>query len=109
MWVSAVVVAAFIFFPSYIGLLIAGGDSGNSLSGEAGDAREYVLDVTGMHCEGCAVRLRTELARLEGVTAVEVDYAGGSARLRASGGGIEQRVAEAASRAGFAATAHASD
>ncbi len=112
LWISAVVVAAFIFFPSYIGLLFAGGDSGIALKGGAGDpgaAREYVFDVTGMHCEGCAVSLRNELAKLEGVTAVEVDYAGGSARLRASGGGIEQRVAEAASRAGFAATAHASD
>jgi copper chaperone CopZ len=112
LWVSAVVVGAFIFFPSYVGLLIGGQDPAVSVDGGAGGsagAREYVFDVTGMHCEGCAARLRNELAKLEGVAAVEVDYASRIARLRAAGGEIEHRVAEAASRSGFAVTAHTGD
>ncbi len=111
LWVSAAVVAAFIFLPGYIGLLHGGGDWAVSAADESnagGNAREYLFDVTGMHCEGCAVRLRNELAKLEGVVAVEVDYASRTARLRAAGE-PEHAIAEAASRAGFTVKAQGSD
>ncbi len=102
LWGSTVVVAAFIFFPSYIGVLLGGGGSADAALVQT-DAREYVFDVDGMHCEGCAVTLRTELMKVDGVLDAQVDYSSRTARLRATGSEIEKLVSEAASRAGFAA------
>jgi len=107
LWCSAVVVAAFIFFPNYIGLLLDGSSNAAAANANrfaAPDTREYVFDVSGMHCEACAVLLRNELAKLDGVVNVEVDYPSGRGRLRAANDGIEARVAEAASRLGYTAS-----
>jgi copper chaperone CopZ len=112
LWGSAVVVAAFIFFPGYVGLLL-GGSSSRAAAGPARvletDAREYVFDVEGMHCEGCAVTLRNELVKLHGVVEAQVDFASRTARLRAAGEDIEARVADASSRVGFGATPRSAD
>jgi copper chaperone CopZ len=112
LWGSAVVVAAFILFPSYVGALL-GGNSSTAAAAAAGrleaDSREYVFDVEGMHCEGCAVTLRRELVKLDGVIEADVDYGGRTARLRATGDDIVERVADAAARVGYTATTRSKD
>ncbi len=112
LWVSTVIVAAFIFFPGYVGLLL-GGSSSTAAADAAGlleaGAREYVFDVEGMHCEGCAVTLRNELVKLDGVAEARVDYASRTARLRATGEDIATRVADVASRVGYTATTRSKD
>lgn len=112
LWCSAVVISAFIFFPSYIGLLLDGSNSASAsnMDGFVGtDTHEYVFDVSGMHCEGCAALLRNELVKLDGVVNVEVEYASGTARLRAANAGIEARIDEAASRLGYTASPRGSE
>lgn len=107
LWVSAVIVAVFIFFPSVVRLLL---DEGNSAAATntAGlldaDAREYMFDVEGMHCAGCAVILQNGLVKLDGVVDVAVDYESGTARLRATGDGVAAGVVDAASSLGYSAT-----
>ncbi|MBT8207712.1 MAG: cation transporter [Acidimicrobiia bacterium] len=107
LWGSAIVVTAFILFPNYVGLLL-GGSSSTAAVATAGllesDAREYVFDVEGMHCEGCAATLRSELVKLDGVVDAQVDYASRTARIRATGDGMVARVADVASRVGYTVT-----
>lgn len=112
LWCSAVVVTAFIFFPNYIGLILDGSSHAAAANADRfadPDTREYVFDVSGMHCEACAFLLRNELAKLDGVVNIEVDYASATAHLRATNDGIEARVAEAASRLGYTASPRGSE
>lgn len=112
LWGSAAVVAAFIFFPNYVGLLLDGSNS-TATASTGGlvetDARKYTFDVEGMHCAACAVTLRNELVKLDGVVDAQVDYGNTTARLRATGDGIPARVAEVASRVGYTATPRAGE
>jgi copper chaperone CopZ len=106
LWASTVIVAAFIFFPSYLGVFLKSGGSSARASAAVIDAQagqEYIFDVEGMHCEGCAVTLRNELTKLDGVLEVGVDYASKTARVRATGERAADRVAAATSRAGYSA------
>lgn len=41
----------------------------------------YTLAITGMHCDGCASGLKSELARVPGVSRVEVDLQKARARV----------------------------
>ncbi len=106
LWASTVIVAAFIFFPGYLGVFLNRGD-GSARAGDAASdvqtSREYVFDIEGMHCAGCAVTLHNELTKLDGVLEVGVDYASKTARVRATGDRVAERVGAATSRAGYAA------
>ena len=57
-----------------------------------------------MHCAACAITLQHELATLEGVVDAHVDYASTTARLHATGENVPARVADEASRVGYAAS-----
>lgn len=107
LWVSTIFVGAFVFVPEYAGWLTDGAGPAAIESGEPTDVetREHLFDVEGMHCEGCAVALRTELARLPGVVEVHVYYGSRTARVRSASADIAPRVAGAASRMGYTATA----
>lgn len=60
--------------------------------------RQYT--VTGMTCEHCVASVREEVGALAGVSAVDVDLAGGG--LRVSGTGFEDAaVAAAVAEAGY--------
>ena len=106
LWASTVIVAAFIFFPSYLGVFLNSGDGSARAGAAASDVQagqEYVFDIEGMHCEGCAATLRNELTKLDGVLEVGVDYASKTARVRATGDRVTERVGGATSRAGYTA------
>lgn len=101
--VSAVVVAAFVFFPQYIELALVGSSphAATGASESQAPAREFVFRVEGMHCEACAATLRAELVKLDGVQDVQVDYATKTARVVAFDDSVVSRVIEITKRAGF--------
>ncbi len=103
LWASAVVVAAFIFFPRYVGLLLDAG-AADTRSAVGAEATQHVFTVEGMTCEGCAVILRHELAGLEGVIEAQVDYTTKTATIRTADNDTNDRVLSAASRLGYEAT-----
>lgn len=74
LWVVTVISAAFLFFPSYVGLLF--GNDDRTVVAEGGT--RSVLEIGGMTCEGCAAAVSQAIRRVPGVQSVEVDY--GSAR-----------------------------
>ncbi len=103
--VSAVVVAAFVFFPQYVGLALVGSSphAAAGASDSQAPSREFTFHVEGMHCEACAATLRAELARLDGVQDVQVDYATKTARIVASDESVVPSIIETTKRAGFSA------
>lgn len=103
LWASAVLVAAFIFFPRYVGLLL---DAGAADAAGAVDpnAVELVYTIEGMSCEGCAAALRSELTSVQGVVDAQVDYATRTATVRTADIDSIDRVLDAASRLGYEAT-----
>jgi Cu+-exporting ATPase len=70
--------------------------------------RDVELVVEGMTCAACAVRLEKKLTRLGGVQAT-VNYATGTARVTAPSGLPTAELIAAVVRAGYAATAPASE
>lgn len=76
-WVSVLFIAAFAFFPNYVGLLL-GGTSARAVSdGQA----QVSLTIEGMTCEGCTAAITKSLSAVDGVQGVEVDYHSKSARV----------------------------
>ncbi|RMF77913.1 MAG: hypothetical protein D6744_10750, partial [Planctomycetota bacterium] len=107
-WASAVMVAAFVFFPQYASLLPSRSTPAIATASESGEvARDFRFDVAGMHCEACALTLQSALAKIDGVRDVHVDYAGKIAHVAAVDGSVVSRVIEATKNAGFKATLRA--
>lgn len=63
--------------------------------------KEVRYKIAGMRCDGCVARVRETLASVPGVTAAEVDLAGGSALVR--GDADSKQVIEALTMAGYPA------
>ena len=57
--------------------------------------------VAGMHCEGCAERVRTAAGAIPGVTEASVDLMRGELWVRSEDGVNGAEVAEAVQRLGF--------
>ncbi len=105
LWVSAVLVAAFIVFPSYVSVLFDGGTGTATATADAPpNGKQWVFAIEGMHCEGCATTLRRTLAGLDGVTEVRVDYGARTAHITATDDAVAETVVEATARVGFSAT-----
>ncbi len=65
------------------------------------------IKVDGMHCEGCAQRIKTLLERAPGVREAAVSLADGLARVRYNPHvASEDRLAEVIERGGFSVPAH---
>ncbi len=63
------------------------------------------LKIDGMHCDGCAERIRTVVGKQAGVQEAEVSYADGEARIRYNPHIVtEEGLAEVIERAGFRVT-----
>lgn len=110
LWVSTVVVMAFVLFPKYVGVLMdaVSGDQRVASAAEGSAITEksatFAFDIGGMSCEACAVTLKAELKRIPGVVSVAVDYDTKSAVLSASDDTIIPEVIEAAKKHGYSAT-----
>jgi len=74
LWGVTFIAVAFLFFPSYVGLLFGSDDRTVVAEG----AKRAVVEIRGMTCEGCAAAVSQAIRRVPGVQSVEVDY--GSAR-----------------------------
>jgi copper chaperone CopZ len=62
------------------------------------------LRVTGMTCNGCRKHVDAALREVPGVTAVEVDLAGGSAKVVHDDSAATVALIEAVERAGYQAS-----
>ena len=103
LWIAALFVAAFALFPTYVGALL-GTSRGDAGLAEAAADMEFAVE--GMTCEACAATLGTKLAGLPGVSAAEVLYASGRAKLRfesPQARPTDEAIAEAVSAAGYRA------
>lgn len=70
LWAVTVLAVAFLFFPSYVGLLLGTGNQ----SALSDNMNRAVLQIDGMTCEGCATTVAQAIRQVPGVLAVEVSY-----------------------------------
>lgn len=106
LWVATIAVVGFLLFPRYAG------NVAEALYGKpaaVGTAKNNALTtvrfaVEGMTCEACAVTLRADLAKIDGVNAAEVDYATRSAIVETTDPQVAEQVQAAAKRHGYTAT-----
>jgi len=106
LWISAVVVTAFVLFPRYASVVARAmyPESGAEAVPPA-DAELVSLrfDIEGMACEACATTLEAELRRLPGVLHASVDYATGVAEITAVERSAAARVRQVVERHGWRA------
>jgi len=74
LWIAAVFVAAFAFFPNYLGMILghASADTRPASTDQA-----IVLAVEGMTCEACAIGIEKALGARPDIAAAHVDYPAG--------------------------------
>lgn len=70
LWVVTAVAIAFLFFPSYVGLIPRSSDSWVGRD----DLDLLALKIDGMTCESCGTGLEKSLAKLTGVEAAKVSF-----------------------------------
>jgi len=102
-WMSAMVVAAFVFFPQFAGPALSSALSGRRPAPGA-SGQEFVFRIDGMHCDACAARLDSALSELDGVIKTRTDYASRSARVYAADEIVVPLVLDATRRVGYSAT-----
>ena len=80
LWGVTVLAVAFLFFPSYVGVLLGTGETPVSAN-----MQQIEFEIQGMTCEGCATIAEQAIRQSPGVIAVEVNYEKGTAVV-----GVEQ-------------------
>ena len=102
LWTSALLVAAFAFFPSYVGRVIGAPER----SAEESESQTLVLGIEGMTCTGCEASLVTALLQLPEVAAVEASYDEGQGVVRLASGKstTEMALRTAVGKAGYTLT-----
>lgn len=106
LWFAAVLVAAFVLFPRYAGVVARAvyGESPVATAPSDGSLIVQRYAVEGMTCEACAVTLQADLLKIDGVVGATVDYATKSARVETTDPEIQNKVLAAAKRHGYTAT-----
>lgn len=74
LWGVTVLAVAFLYFPSYMGRILAGSSNAASVAQNDPLVRRTVIAVEGMHCEGCGVLVEKSIEDVPGVLDVKVDY-----------------------------------
>lgn len=102
LWVVTVLAVAFLFFPSYVGLLLGTG-KGTAVTESMNRA---VLRIDGMTCEGCATTVAQAIRQVPGVLAVEVSYEKKQAVVGAAAGHPvpKEKILDALKQAGYRGT-----
>ena len=110
LWTATALVAAFVFFPNYVGYVIGSPTPSSARTDDAALVR-VEFQIAGMTCPGCANTLQGALLELPGVQAAEVDFATKTAIVRydALEPVASDRVIEAVRAVGFSATQLPSD
>lgn len=70
LWMSALLVAVMALFPNWIGVFLRSEEAGPVVAGQ----ETVRVEIEGMHCEACTTAVTKELAKVEGVVGVHVDY-----------------------------------
>ncbi len=70
LWGVTVLAVAFLFFPSYVGLLFAAGDQ----AAVTENMNRAVFKIEGMTCEGCAATVAQAIRQVPSVVAVDLSY-----------------------------------
>ncbi|GIX05019.1 MAG: hypothetical protein KatS3mg114_0888 [Planctomycetaceae bacterium] len=70
MWGVTVLAVAFLWFPSYLGVLFGTGQGAAATE----TMNRSVVQIDGMTCEGCAATVAQAIRQVPGVLAVEVSY-----------------------------------
>lgn len=107
LWFATLVVTALVTFPYYYGPLRAALDrpTMTSVASEPTKIATVELKVSGMTCSGCAVSVRNALLGTPGVTAAEVDWEAGRAKVQYDATRVSTaQLVEAVSKTGFKAT-----
>lgn len=113
LWATSAVVLAFVFFPNYGAALVesvhnqktspsSAAVSDTSAVSEINDV--YVFDVQGMTCKVCAVTLKSELAKIPGVSSAKVGYTDKTAQVNANDPAVIQQVETIAKSLGYTAS-----
>lgn len=79
LWLATLAVLALALFPYYGGRLLPG--TAAATPATAATLATAELKITGMSCEACAGVVKAKLLQTPGVTAAEVDYAAGRAKV----------------------------
>jgi copper chaperone len=64
-------------------------------------AGNLILQVKGMHCDGCENRVEKVLKNLNGVTKVEADHSTGKVEVRVTPAASEDEIREKVSSLGY--------
>ena len=85
LWMATAFAASFALYPNYMGYLLGNDDEPTAIAAvdktapsapnsfaAGANTRDY--DVVGMSCEGCTAHVKTAVAELPGVTAVQVSF-----------------------------------
>jgi copper chaperone len=64
-------------------------------------AGKLILQVKGMHCDGCESRVEKVLKNLNGVTKVDADHASGKVEVRVTPTASEDEIREKVSSLGY--------
>lgn len=100
LWIATVFVAAFAFFPNYVGALIGGREAGTV------DGVAVYLEIEGMTCEACARHIEKDLRSVPGVRAAQISFDERRATITAdpTTPPAEAELVQAVVRAGYKAT-----
>ena len=107
LWIAAVIVVALVTFPYYYGPLRAALErpTMTSVASEPAKLVRVELKVSGMTCGVCAVSVRNALLETPGVTAAEVDFESGRAKVQYDAAKVSTvQLLEAVNKTGFRAT-----
>ncbi len=99
LWLVTVLAVAFLFFPSYVGVLLSTHDD-VALT----DSMSWlVFEIEGMTCEGCATTVTQVISQVPGVVAVDVSHEKGQAVVGVKLGAPfpEHAILAALSHAGY--------
>ena len=99
LWVVTVLAVAFLFFPSYVGVLFGTGDD----AAVTENMNRAVFQIEGMTCEGCATTVAQAIRQVPGVVAVDVSYEKKQAVVGVKSGERipEQEILSALKNAGY--------
>lgn len=106
-WLSVLFIAAFAFFPSYVGLLLGGsGESEETIHSVSDDQVQMNFSIDGMSCQACSTAIRAGLEQVSGVAAADVSFEKGRASVRLEPGAATtaEDLIAAIERLGYRAT-----
>ncbi len=106
LWTATALVLAFALFPNYIGAGFGSDGEGTAVKAQSAHDTSRIYAIDGMTCEACTGHVRSEVAVLMNVKAVEVSYSKATATVVFEGDRADDlAVLNAVAKAGYIAHA----